>query len=205
MGALWPGGPIVLPSLFLLDRLDYTVPELPTRELLFALATDSWWMVVPNAVDEPGRTELLERLKDEDDPLDYEHLWVVGTTLLGRLAGTTALGGTGEGYFPAVRICGALLSQWMLFSGWCAAHGMDPVAAPLYRVVAAGYQMLREGCTEEKDRNNLDSRIWAPAPHSPEAVPLIRPEIEAAQAHAVLEELLGESPAAGALGTPWAS
>lgn len=197
MGVLWPGGPLTLPSVFLLDELDYTLPVIPTRELLYMLGADAWWELIPNRLVEPGRTELLERLYDEQDPLEYEHLWVAGTQLLGRLGGLGGpTGAARDGYFPAHRVAATIVARWPLFTGWAVAHGFDPLAEPLYRVIAAGYQMMREGCGKEADRAQLEASIWAPPPHAPENVPLIPLAVEAAQARAVLDEVLpGESPA----------
>lgn len=193
-GALWPQGPLEWPVTFAVDGVTYTLPEMPVRSALYALAAESWRWFVPYGLAYEERYELLCRLDAEDDPLDFEHLWVVTTRLLGRLAGT-ASPENGDGYFPAVRIAQSLVHNWMVFEGWCAVHAVDPLTLPLHRLIALGYQLLSDSCTEEKDFEKLRARVFAPPSYRPAEMPLVDPQRERAMALAVLAEMkLGDSP-----------
>lgn len=189
MGRLWPGGPLEMPLTFRVDGERYRL-DLPVPKLFDMLARGTWWELLPNALPDRQRQELLTRLflRHEYDHLDYVHLWKVSTDLLGRLAGTTPLEG-GHGYAPAHRIAASLRHNWMLFSGWSLRHGTDPLTLPLHQLIALGYRMLLESRRDERDVQQLESQIWQVPESMPEAVPRWTRDEEALSGLAVLAEL----------------
>jgi hypothetical protein len=191
---LWPGGPIELPHTITLDGLTLTLPATPTFDLLHLMATGSWWNLLPNALPPQERATLLARVFDDEDPLDFEHLWDPAVTLLGRLAGTASRHSGGTGWWPAIRMCAWALGDWPLFNAWCAEHGLDIAAAPPWRATGAIYGWLRT-LTPAENLANLEQEIWAPPPFavastSVDELPRHVRDEEAALALAALRETL---------------
>lgn len=195
MAELWPGGPVELPHTITVDDVELTLPEMPTLRLLHLLAARAWWELLPNAVKPSESAPLFLRLFDDDDELDFEHLWEPAIIVLGRLAGTGLRTDGGTGWWPAVRLAGQAIADWPLFNAWCAGHGMDPSTAPLWRVIGAIYAWLRS-LFPSQDLSKLDQEIWAPPPFVANAATVtqelprhVRDE-EAALALAALRETL---------------
>lgn len=187
MGALWPGGPVELPARFTVDGEQFTLPAIPTVRLLYWLGADAWRQLVPWVLPEQDRAWFLHRLADKRDRFDRDNLWAINSRLFGRLA-NTAGEETGDGYFPAVRIAGSLLGNWMVFEAWCARHGFRPLEAPLHTVISAGYSVLMEACTDEAEQNSTRARIWAPPPRMVPGMREANRAREAAMARAILED-----------------
>jgi hypothetical protein len=189
VGALWPGGPLELPAVFVIDHNRYWLESIPTPRLLHLLSRGRWWELVPNALPDWQREELVSRLYDKLDPLHMVHLWKASTDLLAGLAGTVPPDG-GHGYTPACRIAAMMVHNWMAVDGWAATHGVDLLNAPLHRVIAVGYRMLMEGCRDEKDLQMMESRVWQAPESMPESVPRWTADQEAMSGMAALTEMM---------------
>lgn len=176
LGELWPDGPVELPALVDLGDERYRVRPVETRELLYALAAGDWTRLVPRAVRRRDRVRLAQRLYDPADALDLPHLWRAGTTLFGRLAGTSA----GEGHDPAAawwpghRIAQFVVAHWLTFEGWSMRRGFNPHGEPLHRIVAAGWQFRidhrpTDGAGEKAKPISIEAlrdQVWTPpGPH----------------------------------------
>lgn len=175
-GALWPDGPVALPATVRLGDDDYQVRQLPTLPLLHALAEARWSYLVPGALRRRDRLRLAYRLYDPADALDYPHLWRAATILAGRLAGVPVAEGHDPQarWWPAHRIAQYAVTHWLWFDGWCIRRGFDPHTAPLYRIVAAGWQFMVDTRPTEGTGNDskpisveaLRERVWTPpGPH----------------------------------------
>lgn len=194
MAELWPGGPIELPHQITIDGIELTLPAIPTPELLYLVATQSWWQLLPNAVDPEQAVPLMERIHDAGDHFDFEHLWDPAILVLGRAAGIAPRkASSAAAWWAAVRVAGNALGEWPLFSAWCARHDVDITGGPLWKVVAAAYAWLRDQVAPQ-DLAKLEQQIWAPPPFAPAAAPEELPEHvraeEAALALAALRESL---------------
>lgn len=163
MAELWPGGPVELPLILRLDGEDLTIPAVPTPQLLHMLATRSWWQLVPNHLPMGQLAHVARRLHDNDDPLDMEDLWHPTVEIMTRLAGLMDQHGTINPW-PGTRLAASAVVQWPLFIAWCATHGLDPAAAPLWRVMGGIYAWLRESMSG-RDLAKLEQDIWAPPPY----------------------------------------
>lgn len=198
MAELWPGGPIELPHTIIIDGVALTIPEQPTGTLLHWLATGSWWHLVPNSVDLGEVLPLLVRLADNDDVFDLEHLWEPAMVLFGRLAGTMPTGRRtgGTGWWPAVRLAASAMSDWPLFSAWCASNNINPMTVPLWQAIAASYAWLRSLVNAPEQMASLEQDIWGPPPitamatyvSEPQELPQHVRDEEAALALAALRE-----------------
>jgi hypothetical protein len=191
---LWPDGPLVLPHEFTVDGHPLTVPEIETSTLVGWLAYGRWWELYPGTIPGDEMMPLTVRWYDDEDPLDYEHLYHVAATLLGRLAGLGGTSGAGDGFWPGRRIAVTALIEWPRYAAWCAAHGRSPVTGPLYEVVGAMYAFLRDRCGGGEALEDLDAQIFAPPPYvsavGPELVPQWVRDDEARAALASLNERL---------------
>lgn len=194
MAELWFGGPLELPHDFTIDGLTYSLPEIPTHQLLEWLASGAWGELFPRAVPMEQLTPLLLRMRDDNDVIDYEHLHDVASTLFGRLTGLAAIDGSGgDGFWPGRRIAATALTQWAQYAAWCAAHGTRPLDGPLHQVVTAMYGWLRDRAGIE-GAEELDRTIFAPPPFSralpDDVLPRAIRDAEAAAALASLGEAL---------------
>jgi hypothetical protein len=193
LAELWPSGPIELPHTLTIDGVELTLPEIPTPKLMFLVATQAWWEVLPNAVDPAQVAPLVERVFDDEDPFDLENFCEPALVVLGRLAGTHPRKGGGTGWWPAVRLCGSALAEWPLFAAWCVQHGTDIVHAPLWKATSAIYAWLRED-RDPKDLAKFEQQVWAPPPYTRSTTPDQLPDHvraeEAALALAALREAL---------------
>ncbi|KGI79380.1 hypothetical protein IL38_24090 [Actinopolyspora erythraea] len=204
MAELWPGGPISLPHQVTLDGVSCTIPELDTATVVGVLARGAWWEIVPNALPDDERTEIARRLDDDHDPLEFEHLWLVATTVLARLSGATAHGGS-HGWHSAQRIAATMAASWIDYVSWCATKGFTPLSGPVWQTIGSGLACLRESQQEETDLTQLEAKLFAPGPQ-PSSVPRHTPEEEARAALAALDETLpGEDPGGVTLDGGWAS
>lgn len=171
-GPLWPGGPVELPASVRLGDESYRVRRLDRWSVLHALAEQQWTRLVPSGLVRADRYRVAVRLYDPGDALDYRHLWQAGTRLGGALAGTLPGEGhdPGAGWWPATRIAGNLTAHWLSFDGWCVRRGFDPHAAPVHRLIAAGWQFMLDHRPTEgagKDEKQISpaafrEKVWTP-------------------------------------------
>lgn len=192
MAELWPGGPIELPHPVEIGGILLTIPHVATFDLLHLIATGSWWQLVPNRLDAEHGQALFERLDDDDDAFDFEHLWEPATALLGRVAGLATRQG-GIGWYPAMRLASSALAEWPLFNAWCASVGLDVDAAPPWKAIGGVYAWLRASVSSE-NLAKMEQEIWAPPPAvvraSPQQLPRHVRDEEAALALAALREVM---------------
>jgi hypothetical protein len=210
MTELWPGGPIELPHTLLIDDVPVEIGDVPVPRLLHWLATGNWGALYPlnSKSTQPGVNDpLLTRFVDDNDEVvDYEHLYDVATLLFAHLAGVAPTVGmivteaastaAAAGWWPAVRLAATALSSWPAYAGWCATHGTDPLNGPLWRVIPTIYAWVMDTAGGE-DPSRLERDIWAPPPPprgdvaaAAVAVSGRERDHEAAMALAALDQLL---------------
>lgn len=159
MTELWPGGPIELPHAFSVDDVEMTLPEIPVRDQLWWLASGNWPALYPSSVLGAAAEPILRRfVDDDDDGMDYEHLWECATLLFGHLAGLATPEDGESGWWPAMRLASTALYAWPQYSAWCAEHGADPLGGPLWRVIATIYSWLRVGAQNPDALQRLDRK-----------------------------------------------
>lgn len=195
MAELWPGGPVELPHEFTLDDHVLTIPQIDTPTLFGWLANGAWWQILPESVDTVRLMPFSLRFISDHDEFDYEHLWEPATAIFAALAGTRPRDGVGTGWWPAVRLAASASVNWLVYTGWCAAHGTRPLEGPLWQVIGGIYGWLRDGRAGNPDElAKLDQAIWAPPPVTSaaptEELPRHVRDEEAAFALAALHESL---------------
>jgi hypothetical protein len=150
---LGPSAPC--PTPFTIDGYRYVLPELPARTWLEALVCEQpgcWWRIIPTQLGDDGR--LIERLVDRDDQFDLDDLQTAAETVAAAVCGVD--------FHAACRLAGTAYANWLLFDGWAATRGFDPLAVPIARLLAAVYAWQRGACTKESELGKLDAEIWAP-------------------------------------------
>lgn len=153
------GLPAAAPLEFDVDGETYRLPELPARTWLETLPLQPpgcWWQLIPVALDGAGGHQLYGRLLDDDDPFDLDDLEAVAVRVLGEACGTD--------FWAATRLAAMAYSNWMVFDGWCWTRGVDPLAQPIPRVLAAVYTWRRSLCTKESQVAAVDAEVWADPP-----------------------------------------
>lgn len=170
MPELWPGGPVELPLTFTFDGDPFTIGAIPTTQLLTLCANQQWFTLLTHIDDQQAFAALMDRLRDDDDELDHDHLHMLATRILGRLSGMyipprpVGPGGDGEaepdtgaaegsgssagrgssGWLAAITISGYLTRFWGLFAAWCAGRNLQPLTLAFHQLVPAGYAWLAE-------------------------------------------------------------
>lgn len=135
---------------------------LPEREALWWVKTlaanppGCWWTVLPMGVRDSDRRWLLERLLDEGDPLDLDQVEGLAEQVVGAVCGVNM--------WAAHRICQMVYGNWMMFDGWAASKGFDPLGAPIGRVLSAAYTWRMSHCEKKSDVDKVDMHIWGPPP-----------------------------------------
>ncbi len=192
MSELWPGGPVVLPHEFWIDEHRLVLPEIPVTDLLGWLAGRMWWELIPGRLDPAQAMPIVLRHLDEDDDFDLEALHDPATVILGRMSGLATIDGTQDGWWPAHRLAVTALTDWPMYSGWCAAHGTNPLGGPLHQVMGAIYGWLGDRAGPD-GADKLAQQIFGPPPHqavAEAALPRAIRDQEAALAMAALREQL---------------
>lgn len=169
---LWPDGPVALPARIRLGDDTYRVRAMPDRVVLHTLADGAWTRLVPSGLRRRDAYRVAVRLYDPGDALDLPHLWRAATALGGRLAGIDVDEGhePQAAWWPAHRIAAYVIRNWLLFDGWCVRRGFDPHTAPVYRVIAAGWQFVidtrpAEGSGKDEKQVSVESlrtKFWTP-------------------------------------------
>lgn len=199
-GELWPDGPVALPALVRLGDETYRVAEVPTRDLLYALAAADWTRLLPRGLARRDMRRVAVRLYDPADALDYRHLWEAATALGGRLAGVDVSEGHDPqaAWWPAHRLAQYIVASWMTFDGWCVRRGFDPHTAPLHRLIAAAWQFRidyrpTEGVGKDAKQITVEAlrtQVWTPpGPHRKQVMRFTASQ-ERAAALAALREVL---------------
>lgn len=115
-----------------------------------------WWPVLPMGARPRDRRWLLERLLDEEDPLDLDQVEELAEQVIGAVCGLNL--------WAAHRICQIVYGNWMMFDGWAASNGFDPLAAPIGRVLSAAYTWRMSYCEKKSDVNKVEMQVWGPPP-----------------------------------------
>lgn len=197
MAELWPGGPLTLPHELWIDGHRVVVPELDNATLLHWLAMGAWWELVPNVLDYQQFLPLMSRWVNDDDDYDFEHMWDVATTILGRLTGLASLDGGTDGYWPGRRLAATALQDWPMYCAWCAQHGVDPLGGRFYEVMGGVYAWTRDRAASQPTpgEDKLNQQLFGPPPYvavkaDTASIPRHVRDQEAAMALAALREQL---------------
>lgn len=151
--------PTPLPLAFRVDGEPMVLTDRRTTWWVRALAAEPpgcWWQAIPGSLRESDQDRLLHRLLDDDDDFDLDDLESTAELVL-----TDALG---INLWAGHQIARIVYANWMLFDGWCASHGFDPWAAPIGRVLAAGYTWRIGLCEKKSEVSQVDSQVWGPPP-----------------------------------------
>ena len=109
----------------------------PEVDHLYALMALGEAVVIP-----PGWDRLLERLADDDDPFDFEHLSKIMAWLVEEWAGCA--------YWAISRLLGAAAENWNRFHGWAIARRIDPFDLRYDQYLALIHHWLTEGADVEQ-------------------------------------------------------
>lgn len=135
---------------------------LPARESLWwvrTLAADPpgcWWPVLPMSAPKQDRHWLMGRMLDEDDALDLDQVEELAERAIGAVCGVNL--------WAAHRIAQIVYGNWMIFDGWSASNGFDPLSAPIGRVLSAAYAWRMSYCEKKSDVNKVEMQVWGPPP-----------------------------------------
>lgn len=153
------------PLNFTLDGNRYELPQLPSRRWMDALCLSTpegqphqllaaWWQLIPCGLPERQALHLARRLQSPGDVLDLDQLEKHALTILAAPLGVE--------FHVAQRLIGAVRSQWMLFDARCASYGLDPLEAPIDRLISIAYALRMEACEKESERKSAQAQLWAP-------------------------------------------
>lgn len=145
------------PLQFRIDAAHYTLPDLPTEKWLNAFAYTMpacWMMLLPGELDTHEQQLLSRRLTHRHDHFDIDHLEKHALAVLGAVCGVE--------FHVAQRLILAARSDWMLFDGWCSAHGLDPYTVHISRLCNIAYRLRLEACEKDSERYSVKARLWAP-------------------------------------------
>lgn len=151
-----------------------------TPDLIQLIAFGDWWAIIPGLCDDETKEWLLTRLMLHTETLELADVWKCATDLAGRMAGTGS-------WWAAHRLLGVAVADWMTFDGWCIKRGFSPLDAPLWRVCAAIYTMLRDqrvvSGSADKTKiawEKLHAELYDAPRGAPKAIPRWQPKDEAA-------------------------
>jgi hypothetical protein len=136
----------------------------PTMELLDIAATYGWQRLLPGALEEPGRSMLLEWLDDPDHPATWKRLHVAVQPLGQYLYGVP--------FFVAARTAANLLHHFTLFRMWSQLNlHVDLHQADAADWIAAAMAWLISSKSDEKSRNALWAELTTPGRLPAEVLP----------------------------------
>lgn len=151
--------PVPLPADFTLDGHRLTLPALPTRQWLRALACEPpgcWFQLIPLGMRAQDREHLVRRLTDVDDPWDLDDAEELAQDVLSPVLGMDL--------WAAHRLARMAYSNWLAFDSWCVRHGLDPMRITPGRLVSAVYAWRLAACEKQSDVTKLDADVFAPPP-----------------------------------------
>jgi hypothetical protein len=144
---------------FVVDDDLYVLPELPARAWLDALTLERpacWLQIVPTCLEGDGARDLSHRVVDDNDPMELDDLENVAEAVVARVCGMHV--------YAASALAVSAVHNWVLFDGWAVTVGLDPLAAPISRTLAAAYAWRRSLCQEKADLTRLDVEVWNSTP-----------------------------------------
>lgn len=147
------------PLRFVIDGDTYTLPDIPTTAWLEAFSRPmpaAWMHLIPEWLPDDQTERLNRRITtpSSQDPFDLDHLEKYALTVLGGVCGVE--------FHVAQRLILAARADWMVFDGWCAAHGVDPYETHISRLCAIAYRLRLESCEKDSEVFALKARLWAP-------------------------------------------
>lgn len=151
--------PAPAPLTFRLDGHAYTIPERPTRWWLRVLSYEApgcWFSIVPMSLEMQERKHLIDRLMDDNDRFDLDHLEKVAEEAIGTLLGME--------FWAGCRLIRMAYGNWASFDGWALSHGLNVMELEPGRVATAVYGWRLGMCQKESDRGKLDSEVFGPPP-----------------------------------------
>lgn len=154
--------------LFRLDGEDFWLKVPPTLELLDIAANYAWQQLVPGAVEEPGKSLLLEWLADPEHPASWRRLHIAMQPLGLYLYGMP--------FFVAARTAANLHQHFSLFRMWAQLNlHVDLRTAEAADWIAAATAWMLSAQKDEKSRNAMWAELTTPG-RLPEWVPGVLPE-----------------------------
>lgn len=150
------------------DGEDFYLRVPPTLELLDIAANYTWRQLVPNALEEPGRSMLLDWLDDPDHPATWRRLHIAMQPLGMHLYGFP--------FFVAARTAANLHANFTLFRMWSQLNlHADLREAEAADWIAAATAWLLAAQKDEKSRNAVWAELTTPG-RLPTWVPGVLPE-----------------------------
>lgn len=154
--------------LFRMDDEDFWLRVPSTLELLDIAASYAWRQLVPGALEEPGRSLLLEWLNDPDHPATWRRLHLAVQPLGLHLYGFP--------FFMAARTAANLHSHFTLFRLWAQLNlHIDLREAEAADWIAAAAAWLLATQKDDKSRNAVWAELTTPG-RLPTWVPGVLPE-----------------------------
>jgi hypothetical protein len=138
----------------LLDGEEYTIPALPARAWVVAHLDDDPLAVFPGLLPDDDEDALLDAIDDDEDTLTHQRCIDVGLAVLSQASG-------GWRWWEADRLVAVAAANWAMLDGGTARRGVDLLALPLDRFLAAVYAWRIENATKE-DREEFLRWLEAP-------------------------------------------
>lgn len=144
---------------FSIDGDHYELPDIPTTAWLDAFAyamPGAWLRLMPGWLPRDQQITIERRITAPPgrDVFDLDHLEKHSMNVLGHICGVE--------FHVAQRLILAARSDWMLFDGWCASHGIDPYETHISRICNIAYRLRLEACEKDSERYAVKARLWAP-------------------------------------------
>ncbi|MDQ8708204.1 hypothetical protein RCO28_37960 [Streptomyces sp. LHD-70] len=143
----WGGGVADPPFTLLLGTHALTVPPVATGWWIRTLSRGDWGAIARLLDDDQQLSTALESAELED--LDAQDIHRMACQVAETVAGCP--------WPTAVRLCALLTgSTWLDFEVYCTRRtSIDPLTAPLRRVLGAVYSMLLEGAKDEAETRRI--------------------------------------------------
>lgn len=157
------------PLPFLVDGTELVFPELDTRTWLDALVLQPpgcWWHLFPVHLNPDDAQWLVERMTDPTrdpddprrfaDPFDLDDLENLALEVLSSVLGMD--------FWAAHHLAVSAWSNWFAFEAWSVGVGLDPLTAPIGRMLTAAYAWRRSLVQKDIELTVLDAEVFAPGP-----------------------------------------
>lgn len=168
-GELYPGGPAELPCWVQIAGQNYRTRYVPAVQVAYYCATSQWGVLGRELLDDDSRSQMLDRMRDLDDPVDSVHAAQMAVRLSIRLAG---LGEDILGWRAMMHVAGWMLAHWSQAYGVLAESGIDPVTDQLWRVMSVVHRALASNpMASDEDREWIAQVLKHPLPQEPSCIP----------------------------------